>query len=205
MGPGCTQIPKMKERFYIPVLVLPNDCKVRIAVFFVFFFFLVEPGKTTEVKPNNVPINKLPEDVASDMKNCALSASWHCANTRFGHDAAADKMNFEKNADSFKMKLSGKLLADTCDEIKWMFWNAAWFTANTRVGYTTDAVRDKAAMEKHYRNYVKRGEMTVELADNIKWMGWRAAWYCANFRKGYHNDASKDEEAYKSHFNNIFG
>lgn len=149
----------------------------------------------------------LPNDVAEEMKECALRGSWHCAKVRKGKrgDADAEKVAFEHHADAFKKKSEGLLSTTTCDEIKSMFWFAAWHTANTRKGYNSDASRDKRDMETHYQNVLKTGDVTEQLATDMKWMGWNTAWYAANTIVGYHDDAKRDKAKYEDHFNRIRG
>jgi len=159
-----------------------------------------EPEEKPEKEEASGPLETLPLDVAEDMKNCALAASWHTANTRFQHEAASHKERFNETAASFTEKTDGKLSASTCDSIKWMFWYAAWHTANTRIGYTGDAAKDKIAWEEQYQAIVDANEMSVSLADSIKWMGWNAAWLAANTRKGYTGDAAKGKAAMEDCF-----
>ena len=149
----------------------------------------------------------LPENIAKDTKECASRASWHCAKVRKRSrgDADAEKVGFEKHADSFKKEADGLLSNSTCDEIKWMFWNAEWHTANTRVGYHSDASSDKERMEQHFRNIIRAGEITEQLCSDIKWMGWNAAWLAANKMSGYNDDAKRNEAKFEAHFEKIVG
>lgn len=151
-------------------------------------------------------LNILPNDIASYMKECALSASWYTANARYGYsnDAAADLVRYDQHATEFA-DLSVDLLSDdVTTDIAEMFMSSAWAAANERVGYDGDAAADRERMGEWLALIKASGQMTDDLAQEIFEMGWSAAWYAANARWGY-SDAVNDEARMNAHYDNIRG
>ena len=155
-------------------------------------------------------LNKLPIEVAEEMKWMAWNAAWHTANTRAGYkgDAVNDKIKFEQQSENVSKAVTGlvlKLSPSTLENIKWGAWCAAWHTANIRAGYENDAANDLEQFEQNFQSLKDSKEVTSELADNIKNMCMSAAWHTANTRKDYKDDAASDLYNFENFYNKICG
>ena len=160
-------------------------------------------------------LDKLPPELAEEVKIMAWGAAWHTANLRKGNkgDAERNKNEFENHYNLMLEKSQGLGLShSTLEHIKWMAWDAAWHTANTRVGlrfaglaFSKDAKDDKKRFEDHARAVEESGELSQGLSDSIKWMAWDAAWHTANTRFGWRQDAEADRHRSDQHFSKIAG
>lgn len=76
---------------------------------------------------------------AEDMKEIALYASWHAANTmtRYRDDAHRDESKVRRHYDS--LCSSGVFSNEFCSVYEQMAWAAAWIAANERFGTKKDA------------------------------------------------------------------
>jgi len=151
-------------------------------------------------------LNIVPNDVATYMKECALSAGWYAANIRYGYDndAAADLVRYNSHAAEFAQLSVDLLSDDVTTDIAEMFLSSAWAAANERKGYSGDAAADRERMGEWLALVKASGQMTDDLAQNIFEMGWSAAWYATNARWGY-ADAANDEARMNSYYDTIRG
>ena len=150
-------------------------------------------------------INILPQDAATELKECASAAGWYAANIRKGYSGTAAKANVKRHTANFKEKMAGIISSGTIDNIKDMFVYSSWYTANTRKGYSSDARRDRKRVNSEYNTIKNSGELSDSLIKDIHDMGWAAAWYAANKRAGYNRDAGRDEQKFTKHFDRIKG
>ena len=152
-------------------------------------------------------INILPQDAATELKQCAWAAGWYAANIRQGYtsDAASDRENVRRHTNNFKQKMAGIVSGGTVDDIKQMFMYSSWHTANTRRGYHSDARRDRDRVNRYYNDITGSGELSSSLIGDIREMGWAAAWHGANTRAGYSNDARRDRDRFNKYSNRIRG
>ncbi|MCT7975207.1 MACPF domain-containing protein [Laspinema olomoucense] len=158
--------------------------------------------------------NYLPVKVADKIKEMALNAAWHAANTRakeyvreankkgvhglkeealrsywfeFEVDAEKDESDFNIHLKALKSIVKAPevgLSEDVVKYIKEVAWNAAWYAANERANYHEDAQKDLRLVEENITKLKETNEVTEALADSIKNMCLSAGWYAANERKG---------------------
>jgi len=174
-------------------------------LFYLVSLLLCFTAEAFEKKPAE-NLNIVPNDVAGLMKECALSASWYTANTRYGYDndAAADYVRYQNYAAEFTLLAEDLISADVSADIRDMFYFAAWAAANERKGYGDEAAADRERMGQYLAEVKASGQMTDDLAQNMFEMGWSAAWYAVNSRWGY-SDAANDEQRMNSYYNTIRG
>merc|ERR1712224_42328 len=179
-------------------------CKKSKMIFYLFTLLFCVAAAFEKQPAEN--LNILPNDVASLMKECALSASWYTANARYGYsnDAAADLVRYDSYKGEFAQLAEDLLSADVSLDIAEMFMSSAWAAANERKGYSGDAAADRERMGEWLALVKASGQMTDDLAQNIFEMGWSAAWYAANARWGY-SDAANDEARMNSYYNDTRG
>lgn len=156
------------------------------------------------------PLNKLPIEVAEEMKWMAWNAAWHTANIRAGYksDAVHNEISFNKHSENVSkavIDLALELSPNTIENIKWGAWNAAWYTANARAGYDKDAKNNLQKFEQYFQSIKNSNEVTQNLSENIKQMCFYAAWHTANTRKNYQEDAKADLYRFEDFYSKICG
>ncbi|MEA5498281.1 MAC/perforin domain-containing protein [Limnoraphis robusta Tam1] len=163
-----------------------------------------------EILSTPTPINKLPIQVAEEIKWMAWNAAWYAANTRAGDkykgDAVTNELDFKKHSGNVSkaiVTLELKLTQNALDDIKWGAWNASWYAANTRAGYQNDAENDFKQFEQHFESLKNSKEVTEELAGNLKEMCLSAAWHTVNTRKIYKQDAENDRKRFEFFYSQI--
>ena len=112
-----------------------------------------------------VKLNVLPNEIADNMRQCALKAAESTSNERMGTrgKAAAAKIESDYFCAEFTKQASDLISATISNDIKRMFWNAAWYTANTRKGYRNDAKTAKDAMNSRYQRRVSQTGIEINL------------------------------------------
>lgn len=154
------------------------------------------------------PIDKLPIEVAQEMKWMAFNAAWHAANERAGvkEDSVTNELTFKEHYNKMIKAVSNlelKLSRKTLDDIKWGAFNAAWYTANIRGNVPNDAENNRTAYEDYFNSLQNSSEVTPELAANIKNMCFFAAWHAANDRYNNKEDARNDHKRFEYYYGQI--
>jgi hypothetical protein len=152
-------------------------------------------------------LKKLPYDVVEPMKDMAMAAAWHAANTRKGYkgDATGDRIKFNNDYQTLLQNARGLGIGHAVfDNIKWLAWNAAWHAANSRTPlHDAHAKKDKESANKHLKKIKEAGVFSDGLLDHITGMIWAAAWYTANTRANFAEDAKSDMHTYNNHIDKM--
>ncbi|XP_067651548.1 uncharacterized protein [Haliotis asinina] len=155
------------------------------------------------------PLHKIPVEIAKEMFNLAMQASWHASYTQAGKEDKA-KESLEKANKHYQLFMEFGLPTErVCLMFKDMAFACAWSTAHERMGDKNEAATNKTKSQQKCKEIVESGEIEKSLADNLWLMCWYSAWHTANSLKCkgffYQDDAAEDIKKANGYFEAIQG